>query len=1289
MIVLIIRNWFARQIFVAVALILALLLRVGLTEQSITLSTYITFYPIVFLAALLGGMWTGILATTLSALMADYFLLDPVGQFTVHSASDIVDLAIFCISGVTASIVSGLFRRNIERRTACKIEAAVLNEWEKVEEAGEPAETVATVRMRIQGLFESLRGKEGSSFSSETVPIDPEFNATGHESGLPTLDDARLRALLRWTVAVPFLVTLTLAGAALWAAYDFNDTMQWVDHTDQVIGQSLQLLVLQVDMETGERGYLVTGNDKFLQPYQEASKVVDSLFQTLYSQVSDNPSQRARLEKLHSSLVHWRGHAERMIAMRRAGGAYSDLGINFAGKAEMDEIRGQISAFQSAEEHLRDERARTAHRDWHIVLAACVFLGLGLGAGLAVFTLVRMRVIAASFEQSSRALAESERRWVTTLASIGDAVMAADKDGRVTFLNPVAAALTGWQLEDALGQPIRNVFHILNEQTRASAEDMVNRVLKGGVILESSNHRSLLTKDGRSIPIENSVTPILDGSGAIAGAVLVFRDITERRRAEIALRENRFQLGVALRAAQAGDFVWNTTTNEIAWSEEGMAVFGVRPEEFGGRYEDWYDRLIPEDSEAMVDAVQRSVQSGELDTEFRIRRKDTGEVRWIAARGVVTQEESGVTQRMVGINMDITERKQAEEARARLAAIIESSGDPIISKDLAGIVLSWNRSAERVFGYSAEEIVGQPITLIIPPGRRIEEAELMQRLRQGHHVEHFETLRLRKGGEQVDVSVTISPVCDAAGTVIGISTIARDITERKQMEETLRRQASFIDLTPDAFMVRDLVGTLAYWNRGAETLYGWRKDEAVGQQSHHLFRTKFPQDLERINVQLGRTGSWSGELVHHAKDGRTIVVQSKWLAQFDAHGKMAEILESNVDITARKQAEQQLLELNRELEDRVRQRTAQLEAALADRLESEQRFVTLANFVPQIVWMCTPDGLNIYFNQRWVEYTGLTLEESYGEGWTAPFHPDDRQSASDAWIQAIQTGENYRIESRLRAADGRYRWFLMLGVALREDDGRIVRWFGTCTDIANLKQAEEALRESQHGLMEANKELQSFSYSVSHDLRGPLRTMDGFSQALLEDHSQHLDEKGKHYVLRIRKAAQRMGSLIDDLLQLSRLTRVEMRVRPVDLSALSLALIDELRDSEPGRSVEVRVEPGLQTRGDQGLLQVALQNLLSNAWKFTARRDHAVIEVGEVKDGPDPAFFVRDNGAGFDMQYADHLFSPFQRLHADEEFKGTGIGLATVQRIMRRHSGRVWADAAVEQGATFYFQIGV
>jgi len=221
----------------------------------------------------------------------------------------------------------------------------------------------------------------------------------------------------------------------------------------------------------------------------------------------------------------------------------------------------------------------------------------------------------------------------------------------------------------------------------------------------------------------------------------------------------------------------------------------------------------------------------------------------------------------------------------------------------------------------------------------------------------------------------------------------------------------------------------------------------------------------------------------------------------------------------------------------------------------------------------------------------------------------------------------------------------------------------------------------------ANKELEAFSYSVSHDLRGPLRSIDGFSQALLEDYADRLDEPGRQHLARVRAATLRMGGLIDDLLELSRMTRMEMRGETVDLSVLAESVLGELQRTEPTRRVEVAIQPGLQVEGDPKLLRIVLANLLSNAWKFTGRQPAARIELGLQDDGDERAYFVRDNGVGFDMAYAPKLFGAFQRLHAQGEFPGTGIGLATVQRIINRHGGRIWAEAAVNQGSTFYFAL--
>jgi len=239
-----------------------------------------------------------------------------------------------------------------------------------------------------------------------------------------------------------------------------------------------------------------------------------------------------------------------------------------------------------------------------------------------------------------------------------------------------------------------------------------------------------------------------------------------------------------------------------------------------------------------------------------------------------------------------------------------------------------------------------------------------------------------------------------------------------------------------------------------------------------------------------------------------------------------------------------------------------------------------------------------------------------------------------------------------------------------------------------LQRLNEALVRQNEAVQLANRELESFSYSVSHDLRAPLRTIDGFSQILIEDYATGLDEQGRQYLSHVRVAAQRMAQLIDDLLGLARVTRAEIRRANVDLSALARRTVETLRAASPGRTVHFECSDGVRAQCDARLVAVLLENLLGNAWKFTSKRDDARVEFGKIEHQGRPAYFVRDNGAGFDMNYAGKLFGAFQRLHSEGEFEGTGIGLATVQRVVLRHSGRIWAEGAVGAGATFYFTLG-
>jgi len=239
----------------------------------------------------------------------------------------------------------------------------------------------------------------------------------------------------------------------------------------------------------------------------------------------------------------------------------------------------------------------------------------------------------------------------------------------------------------------------------------------------------------------------------------------------------------------------------------------------------------------------------------------------------------------------------------------------------------------------------------------------------------------------------------------------------------------------------------------------------------------------------------------------------------------------------------------------------------------------------------------------------------------------------------------------------------------------------------DLREAFDSLRKAKEAADVATREIEAFSYSVSHDLRAPLRSIDGFSLALLEDYQEILDETGRDYLSRVRAATQRMGRLIDDLLMLSRLTRSQLNIEEVDLSALALKIADELRLSDPKRRVAFDIPKGIVAKADANLMSVVMENLIGNAWKFTAKTSPASIQFGSSGDGGETIYLVRDNGAGFDMAYVDKLFGVFQRLHRDTEFPGQGVGLSLVQRIVHRLGGRLWAEGAIGQGATFYFTL--
>jgi PAS domain S-box-containing protein len=384
------------------------------------------------------------------------------------------------------------------------------------------------------------------------------------------------------------------------------------------------------------------------------------------------------------------------------------------------------------------------------------------------------------------------------------------------------------------------------------------------------------------------------------------------------------------------------------------------------------------------------------------------------------------------------------------------------------------------------------------------------------------------------------------------------------------------------------------------------------------------------------------------------------------------------------QAKEQLETANIKLQEEITERKRAAEAAK----ESEQRLDLALDSAQMGAWdldLINDTAVRSLKHDQIFGYPSLQPEWG-SEIFMTHIVPEDRDLVKKRFEEAFATG-HFAMECRIIWPDRSLHWIAAQGRAYRNQKGDPVRMMGVVTDITERKREEEEKAKLNAQLQAANKELEAFSYSVSHDLRAPLRHIDGFGQILLEDYAGKLDDEGRRHLQRVREASQQMAQLIDDLLNLSRVTRAEMRREAVDLSRMAERAAEALNKTQPDRKAEFVIEDGLVAEGDERLLRVVLDNLLGNAWKYTGKRPQARIEFGRTNHAGRPAYFVRDNGAGFDMTYAHKLFGAFQRLHSVSEFPGTGIGLATVQRIVHRHGGDVWAEGAVDKGATFYFTL--
>lgn len=522
----------------------------------------------------------------------------------------------------------------------------------------------------------------------------------------------------------------------------------------------------------------------------------------------------------------------------------------------------------------------------------------------------------------------------------------------------------------------------------------------------------------------------------------------------------------------------------------------------------------------------------------------------------------------------------------------------------------------------------------------------------------------------------------------GIAGVITHLSMRKQAEKTLSSAAlyarSLIEASLDPLVTISPKGKITDVNEATIKVTGVSRDKLIGTDFSNYF-TEPNKAREGYQQVLAKGSVTDYPLTIRDNDGKLIEVIYNASVYKDVNGRAIGVFAAARDITERKRAEDELKKNRYHLEELVKERTAELR-------KSEEKFRTMADFTYDWEYWLDTDRRMLYVSPSCERITGFPPDSFYKnlQFINTIIYPDDRQSFENhvgSYHVGNKHDESDEMEFRIVDRNGDTKWIAHVCAPITGDNGAYLGRRVSNRDITERKFAEEELKRRSVELEAANRELESFAYSVSHDLRAPLRTIDGFSQIIIDDYAGKLDEQGRNYLLRVKTATQRMGQLIDDMLKLSRITRQELKREDVDLSMMARKISAELSTSHPERQVEFAIKPGCVENCDRQLIGIALENLIANSWKYSSRHTSAKIEFDKMEKDGKTVYFVRDDGAGFDPAYADKLFAPFQRLHAASEFEGNGIGLATIQRIVRKHGGSVWAEGQVEKGATVYFTL--
>jgi PAS domain S-box-containing protein len=664
-------------------------------------------------------------------------------------------------------------------------------------------------------------------------------------------------------------------------------------------------------------------------------------------------------------------------------------------------------------------------------------------------------------------------------------------------------------------------------------------------------------------------------------------------------------------------------------------------------------------------------------------------------------------------------RRRAEKTRKRSGHLFDFIPVGYVALDRRGMIQEINQPASSLLEKPRSILMGKPFITYVRDG---DAQKFLDHLRQCQNAKGKVATELDikgKGDKSVHVQLQSLPLRAKGSKDFLCQTVMIETTDRRVTEEVLveseRKFREIFDEAPVGYHELDTEGRIVRVNRTERDMLGYTAEEMLGQPVWKFVveeKTSHQAVLEKI------TGVDSSiqpfERTYRRKDGTAVPVLIQDRILRERGGKVIGIRSTLQDITSVKQAEEKIRRLTEELEQRVVERTAKLEAANRElqneiavrkqaekELEEQRKLLeTILRQAADAIVVCDEKGRMTFVNATarslaQLDPTGTTLDMA-SKVWGQAFDYDGRCIPVEEWSlsRALKGEKIISKRNRMVHQNGNYYDVLMSASPLKGSDQRIIGAVAIFSDMTRRTQAEEEIKKLNEDLKRrtldlaaANKELEAFAYTVAHDLKNPLIIMEGFVRKLLGQYEKKFDDKGRTYLQQLREASQQMSQLVEDLLNLSQVTRGRIRFEKVDLSALTRAIIKDLRKTDPQRVVRFIVTENMMVKGDPQLLRIALQNLLSNAWKFTSKTEKAIIEFGAIQGGDERAYFVQDNGCGFDMAHVERIFKPFGRLHPWDEYPGTGIGLATVYRIIHRHHGRIWAESAVGQGATFFFAL--